>query len=377
MKTHQRWLIVGLAVLSASIHQTAAQGTAFTYQGRLNNGTNPVTGSYDLTFALFSVGSGGSAVAGPLTNSPTGVTNGLFTVMLDFGAGVFPGADRWLDIAVRTNGTGVFTNLTPRQKITSTPYAVQALGAGSAASYTGAISDNQLSANVARLNGSNVFSGAVQFNNTNDVFKGSFLGNGAGMTNSDPTLNSAGMVTWGAFSLASSPGVGLNPSSVTAADVNGDGKMDLICANNFTNTLSVLTNNGSGGFVLASSPVVGFFGPISVTAADVNGDGKVDLICANFANSGILSVLTNNGVGGFVLASTLNVGARPGSVTTADVNGDGKVDLICANLGDNTLSVLTNNGSGGFALASTPAVGNLPRSVVAADVKGDGKQDLI
>ena len=56
--------------------------------------------------------------------------------------------------------------------------------------------------------------------------------------------------------------------------------MDLISANYGANTLSVLTNNGSGGFVLASSPGVGD-GPASVTAADVNGDGKVDLISAN------------------------------------------------------------------------------------------------
>ena len=188
------------------------------------------------------------------------------------------------------------------------------------------------------------------------------------------------------FAPAATYNVGSQPYSVTAADVNGDGKVDLICANYGDNTLSVLTNNGSGGFVLSSTLDVGtppwWARPYSVTAADVNGDGKVDLICANFGNN-TLSVLTNDGSGGFVLASTLDVGDDPISVTAADVNGDGKVDLICANYYSpsspsyNTLTVLTNDGSGGFVIASAPVVGLYPQSVTAADVNGDGTADLV
>src|SRR6266852_5559258 len=105
-----------LATLAAlvGIHRACAQDMAFTYQGRLNSGSMPVSGSYDLTFALFDVASGGNALAGPLTNTVTSMTNGLFTVTLDFG-NQFSGATRWLEIGVRTNSGGAFTALSPRQ----------------------------------------------------------------------------------------------------------------------------------------------------------------------------------------------------------------------------------------------------------------------
>ena len=105
-----------------------AQGTAFTYQGRLNDGASVANGSYDLQFAIYDAASGGIKQAPFLTNSATAVSNGLFTVSLDFG-NVFPGVPRWLDIGVRTNGGGAFTLLTPRQALTATPYAVFAGGA--------------------------------------------------------------------------------------------------------------------------------------------------------------------------------------------------------------------------------------------------------
>jgi hypothetical protein len=99
-------------------------GTAFTYQGRLMDGANPANGSYDLQFALFDALSGGAQVGSPLVKSAIPVADGLFTVSLDFGAGVFAGDKRWLEIGVRPGGSGgEFTTLAPRQELTPTPNA--------------------------------------------------------------------------------------------------------------------------------------------------------------------------------------------------------------------------------------------------------------
>jgi hypothetical protein len=90
-------------------------------------------------FTIYDSGGGPGVVAGPMTNSPVAVSNGLFTVKLDFGAGVFTGAERWLEIGVRSNGGGDFTALSPRQPLTPTPYAITAanLAAGASPVFTG------------------------------------------------------------------------------------------------------------------------------------------------------------------------------------------------------------------------------------------------
>src|SRR5204862_145467 len=102
--------------------------------------------------------------------------------------------------------------------------------------------------------------------------------------------------------------------------------------------------------------------PNSVAAADLNGDGRLDLAIAN-VNSASVSVLLGNGNGSFQGQTTFAVGAGPHSVAAADLNGDGRLDLAIANFNNVSVSVLLGNGNGSFQGQTTFAVGAGPRSV--------------
>ncbi len=139
---HRHFLLFGIipALLLIGAAPSRAQNTVFTYQGRLNLNGNPANGSYDLSFGLYAANSGGSLIGTALTNFAVPVSNGLFTTMLQFDTS-FSGASYWLDISVRTNGSGTFTELSPRQWVTPTP---QAIFANSANSVLGQVSADQI-----------------------------------------------------------------------------------------------------------------------------------------------------------------------------------------------------------------------------------------
>jgi hypothetical protein len=186
-----------------------------------------------------------------------------------------------------------------------------------------------------------------------------FTNNGTGVFGSNATLNVVFNTTL---------------TSLCAADIFGNGKQALILIGTNSaglNALTIFTNNSSGGFGLHATltNAVGSQ-PVSVCAADVNGDGHVDLITANYG-ANTLTVLTNNGSGGFGSNATLNVGSGPVSVCAANLkgytNGD-CVDLISANYGAGTLTVWTNNGSGVFGsnatFNATPYGGTLKANLI-------------
>jgi len=182
------WLVLlALSTLNLQPSTAVAQGTAFTYQGQLSAGANAANGLYDLQFVLYDALSGGNQIAGPLTNSATAVSNGLFLVTLDFG-GVFTGTNYWLDVSVRTNGNGSFTELGPRQALTAAPYALYAPNAGAAATaITATTALIATTAAAGSITSANLASGAVTVSNlAPDVLQNTFWNLG-GNTGTDPT----------------------------------------------------------------------------------------------------------------------------------------------------------------------------------------------
>lgn len=156
---HRRFLTALLAVL-ISCATAAAQTTGFTYQGSLNNSGLPANGNFDFEFKLFDSASGGTQLGATVSRNNITVTDGVFAVLLDFGAASFPGANRFLEISARVSGTTGITILAPRQPITSTPYTIRSLSAANADTATNSATAN----NALQLGGVN----ASQFVQTND-----------------------------------------------------------------------------------------------------------------------------------------------------------------------------------------------------------------
>ena len=244
---------------------------------------------------------------------------------------------------------------------------------------------NEILSSIAYANSSSAASSTVQIGWTFSDGNTGAQGTGGALTalgstnvnvvvaaNTAPTITLPGNLT---FSTNADFATGSGPRSVTSADVNGDGKVDLIVANTGGSNVSVLLGDGLGGFATKADFATGS-GPISVTSADVNGDGLVDLIAANIYSDSV-SVLLGNGAGGFAAKTDFATGRSPSSVTSTDVNGDGKLDLMVANSISSSVSVLLGNGAGSFAAKVDFTTGSSPFSVTSADVNGDGKLDLI
>lgn len=167
-------LASGSLVLSALLAlppSALSQTTAFTYQGRLNVNGVPATGSYDIRFSLINTADGAAQILGVRTNSATTINNGLFTVTLDFGPGLFPGGARALEIAARTNGGGAFSTIVAAQPVNSTPYAI------TAGNLSGNLPASQLSGTIANS--------ALPRNMTlsGTITAAAFAGDGAGLGN--------------------------------------------------------------------------------------------------------------------------------------------------------------------------------------------------
>jgi len=196
---------------------------------------------------------------------------------------------------------------------------------------------------------------------------------------------------------------GYNPISVAIADINGDGKPDMVVGNQCSGPdfcvspglVGVLLGMGNGTFQPAVTYASGGSVLSAVAIADINGDGKPDLIAANECDvlgsctEGLVGVLLGNGDGTFqspVMYAT--AGYRPKAVAVADVDGDGRRDLLVTNLcsvacnnilpPQGSVAVLLGVGDGTFRSATTYASGGYsPLSIAVADLNGDGRPDVV
>jgi hypothetical protein len=165
------------------------------------------------------------------------------------------------------------------------------------------------------------------------------------------------------------------PWAVAVGDFDQDGRLDLAVTDPFTTKVTVLLGLGSGAFQTDRTALLGT-SPVSLASGDFNNDGQEDVVAANFGSNDV-SVLLGNGDGSFEVARRVAVGKGPKVVVAADFNQDGRLDLAVADETDNNVAILLGNGDGTFRMFRSIPVGQLPTTLATADLNGDGRPDLV
>ncbi len=164
-------------------------------------------------------------------------------------------------------------------------------------------------------------------------------------------------------------------TAMVLGDFNGDGKPDLAYVGSTQNKLSLALGSGDGNFLPPRTFAVDR-GPSAVAAGDFNGDGKLDAIVSCY-DTNVVSLLLGNGDGTFAAQRTFSVGKGPNALAAADLDGDGKQDILTANTDSDNVSVLLGNGTGNFATSREYAAGKAPTALAVGDINIDGKLDVV
>ncbi len=292
----------------------AALGTAFTYQGQLKSGGNPVNGNCDFQFSLWDAASGGAQVGATQTKTSVAVSNGLFTVQLDFGS-VFTGDARWLAVAVRCPaGSGTYTTLSPRQALTAAPYAL-GLRPG------------------AFIQGSVGLGGAVGADNTSTSLLswgvGGTSAGGMGVYGKATATSGTTTGVWGESNSPQGRGVAGYATATSGEAYGVYGKSD---SNGGVGVYAIGPWRGVVGYATATSGAnVGVYGE-SASAAGVGVYGRAPATSGtNFGVYGVSASPDGRGVAGWASATSgTNAGVYGESASTA---GDGVYGLASATSG--------------------------------------------
>jgi hypothetical protein len=174
------------------------------------------------------------------------------------------------------------------------------------------------------------------------------------------------------------------PETVAIADFNGDHKLDLAAADYFGMRVSIFLGNGDGTFQPQSDQLKFLLSnPSMIAAADLNGDGNIDLVVNDQSNNiaDAIAVLPGKGDGTFTQklgyrTGVIGGGDTPCSIAIADFNGDQKLDIANCNDGGNSVTVVLGNGDETFSYTRAWGTGDAPRGIAVGDFNGDGKEDI-
>ncbi|HEV7925414.1 MAG TPA: tail fiber domain-containing protein [Verrucomicrobiae bacterium] len=396
-------VVMLLIFIDSHLSQVFAQGTTFTYQGRLNISGSPAEGFYDFRFKLASDPLGNNYVSSNSFSTNVPVTNGLFNTTVNFGADVFTGSNYWLEVDVRTNNpanTLAYTPLDPLQEITPTPYSIFA---NAASNVLGPVAADQISGPVASANVSGTYANAVTFDNANN----SFTGNGTGLTN----VNAAqldGLAASSFWQLSGNSGTTAGVNYVGTSDdqpmelhVNGERAMRVEFGG--ASTLAATTNITGAPNIIGGAPVnsvaSGTVGSVIAGGGATNWNGQVFTSTigpvADFSviSGGLINSINSNSYASVIgggQGSTVDINSSFSTMSGGDFNtissnssystvGGGYSSRILASSGGSTIGGGSENAIETNSTESTIAGGdnNLIGPNTANAVVGGGLNNLI